>query len=766
MFARDLSPTGSLFDDSSDVPAASVDAAALPERLDSLRTPEHSPTLERFAPAWGELLQRAVQEPGLICDAYSRFHGYSLGNRFAALIQCQLRGLEPGPLNSFNGWRKLGYGVQEGQKALTLCMPLKGTLHREKTGAEEKGSKKSSSAASNNIEANHPDTEQVQYIRAFVWKPSWFVLSHTVPLNEETAPVPAPAPLAWDQAQALTALEISLVPFTHLDGNALGFARQREVSVSPLAPYPFKTLFHELAHVVLGHTTPNFRGDGNSALALSDGEELGTALIEVEAESVALLLLATLDLPGQEFCRGYIQHWMAGVNIESGSQADDQPGSRGEAQAIPEKSAQRIFGAADRILCAGVGEVRHRAPTAEEIGATTGAAHSEIDRTSIDRIDNGDLERAEISSSSLPPLLPPLPYPAAEITALTETSVPAPQASIAQAPVTPSLVNQTPVTQEGLPPPPELPSVPLNAPSEGAQAPRLARKQLGRDQGTTSSETDAWALYGHLQQLHSELHPSGNERSASFASGLRHLKGRDVNAAREVQNLVKSASRHLKMAFQMMELVLDSADHPESADRPNNPEGDGEFDPFAGMAAGEVRYGEVRYGEARYGQGHDGKVGYGKARAREILHNSSNDSSDNDSMLIDSPPAYSAASLPQDGRGEANSLTNTKSAAVTLIPDKSEPLVPALPLSPTRQAAARRTVGRSLRTELQAEKDRFSKAAKRQELPLGRSSEKAMIAAIAAYLELPLTSRRDLSSHQWARCASAIETEDLRWEKP
>jgi hypothetical protein len=181
--------------------------------------------------------------------------------------------------------------------------------------------------------------------------------------------------------------------------------------------------------------------------------------------------------------------------------------------------------------------------------------------------------------------------------------------------------------------------------------------------------------------------------------------------------------------------------------------------------------GEVRYGEAYDGQVHNGKVRYGEARDREIRHNSSNgssgnDSSGNESLLIDSPPAYCAASLPQDGQGEANSLTSTESAAITLISGDSEPSVPALPLSPTRQAAARRAVGRSLRTELQAEKARFSKAAKRQELPLGRSSEKAMLASIAAYLEIPISSRRDLSSHQWARCASAIETEDLRWEKP
>jgi hypothetical protein len=39
------------------------------------------------------------------------------------------------------------------------------------------------------------------------------------------------------------------------DGNCQGYARQRTIAVSPLAELPEKTRFHELAHVVLGHTS-------------------------------------------------------------------------------------------------------------------------------------------------------------------------------------------------------------------------------------------------------------------------------------------------------------------------------------------------------------------------------------------------------------------------------------------------------------------------------------------------------------------------------
>jgi len=56
---------------------------------------------------------------------------------------------------------------------------------------------------------------------------------------------------------------------------------------------------------------------------------------------VALLCCESLEMPGAEYSRGYIQLW-------------------GRGQAISERSAQRIFRAADQILRAG----RNAEPTA------------------------------------------------------------------------------------------------------------------------------------------------------------------------------------------------------------------------------------------------------------------------------------------------------------------------------------------------------------------------------------------------------------------
>ena len=66
-----------------------------------------------------------------------------------------------------------------------------------------------------------------------------------------------------------------------------------------------------------------------------DGELTPRNLRECEAESVALLCCAALELPGIEYSRGYIQAWW------------------GQGNPIPEKSAQRILKVADQILRAG-----------------------------------------------------------------------------------------------------------------------------------------------------------------------------------------------------------------------------------------------------------------------------------------------------------------------------------------------------------------------------------------------------------------------------
>ena len=252
------------------------------------------PTVENDQ-KWSDLLARAVSEPGLILKAYSAFHGYSIGNQLAAMIQCGMRGIEPGPIDTYPGWKSKGRQVRKGEKAILLCMPL---TRKRKT----------------------EDDEDEIYVSCFVWKPHWFVMSQT-----SGEPVAMPEIPEWSKERALSNLGIIEISFDLTDGNTQGYARGREIAISPVAALPYKTLLHELAHVELGHTLEN---------GFTDSEITPRNLREAEAEAVAMIALESLGLDGTAYCRGYIQNWLSG-------------------DVIPEKSAMKIFGAADRILKAG-----------------------------------------------------------------------------------------------------------------------------------------------------------------------------------------------------------------------------------------------------------------------------------------------------------------------------------------------------------------------------------------------------------------------------
>ena len=252
--------------------------------------------------SWAALLQEAVTKPGYIHEAYTRFHPYSVGNQMLALFQCFARGLQPGPLATLPKWKELGRHVRKGEKALTLCMPL--TCKRTKTIKGEDGTEQE---------------EQFAFTH-FTLRPLWFTLAQTEGKDYEPASLPE-----WSESIALSTLKIEREEFESMDGNAQGYARRgRKIAVSPVAALPHKTLFHEIAHALL-HCD---QGD------MSDTDQTPRTVAEVEAEAVALLCCESLGLPGAEFSRGYIQSW-------------------GQGQAISERSAQRIFHAADHILRAG-----------------------------------------------------------------------------------------------------------------------------------------------------------------------------------------------------------------------------------------------------------------------------------------------------------------------------------------------------------------------------------------------------------------------------
>ena len=244
------------------------------------------------------LLQQALNEPGALSSAYRAFHNFSMLNQSLAYLQCQRRGLEISPLASFSAWKSKGRLVKKGEKAISLFLPV--------TKSDEKV-------------MEHGNKEAVVN-RFFILKPHWFVLSQTEGPDVEWPSLPN-----WQIDTAIPALEIEQIPFASLNGNAQGYAVGRSIAVNPLAAFPLKTTFHELAHVLLGHTVSG---------QLSDDEQTPRNLQEVEAESVAYIVSSILGLPGQDSSRAYIQGWLGG-------------------ETLSDASIRKIFSCADRILKAG-----------------------------------------------------------------------------------------------------------------------------------------------------------------------------------------------------------------------------------------------------------------------------------------------------------------------------------------------------------------------------------------------------------------------------
>jgi len=90
-----------------------------------------SPAPSTFA----KLLESAVNEPGILSAAYRAFHNYSIGNQLLAWSQCVQRGIQPGPIATFQRWKELGRHVRRGEKALTLCRPVtvRAPRHRDQS---------------------------------------------------------------------------------------------------------------------------------------------------------------------------------------------------------------------------------------------------------------------------------------------------------------------------------------------------------------------------------------------------------------------------------------------------------------------------------------------------------------------------------------------------------------------------------------------------------------------------------------------------------
>ena len=228
--------------------------ARVPFRLDHSHD-SHRPS-PPSATGFAALLETAVVDPGVMSGAYRQFHSFSVGNQLLAWGQCLTRDLPPGPLATYPRWKALGRQVRKGERAISLCMPV--TMKRAPRSDDT--------------------VDEPRVFTRFVYRANWFVLAQT-----DGPDLPAVTVPTWNAEAALAALNISEVPFDVCDGNVMGFAQGRAIAISPLNPLPHKTRFHELAHVVLGHTAEGEQRDGELRLQ---------NLRECEAEAVALICCA------------------------------------------------------------------------------------------------------------------------------------------------------------------------------------------------------------------------------------------------------------------------------------------------------------------------------------------------------------------------------------------------------------------------------------------------------------------------------------------
>jgi len=249
----------------------------------------------------GKLLKEALENPGLLATCYQKFHSYSLNNRLLVAVQCHLRNLQPGPFAAYAAWQKLDRQVRKGERALFILHPMFRKETDETTGKE------------------------TQRLVGFTYKASAFVLSQTDGDDLDLA-----EKVPFDLQATLTEARINCVPFEMTDGNCQGYAKPgRQISVSPIAAHPERTLFHEIGHVLLGHV------DEKPAV---DDETRNYSTGEVEAEAFSYLVCGMLGIADDELSRsesrGYIRYWM------ENAPASDWSG----------KNVRRVFGAVDRFL--------------------------------------------------------------------------------------------------------------------------------------------------------------------------------------------------------------------------------------------------------------------------------------------------------------------------------------------------------------------------------------------------------------------------------
>ena len=243
---------------------------------------------------WGKLIAVALDTPGSVGNVYNRFYDYSFLNQMFLRMQGVTE-----PVATYRRWQSIGRQVIRGSKAHAIVRPIV-------------------------IEKKNNEGEVEDTMLRFKPVRCLFTVSQTEGDELPSANIPD-----WDLETALTTLDIARVPYELIDGNVQGYSQQREFAINPVAVEPKHTTFHEIGHIVLGHT---MRERGSSfEYAVHRGVQ------EFQAEATAYLTLKELEqlTPSMaSHSRGYIQGWLG----------DERPS---------DAAIRQVFSATDGILKAG-----------------------------------------------------------------------------------------------------------------------------------------------------------------------------------------------------------------------------------------------------------------------------------------------------------------------------------------------------------------------------------------------------------------------------
>jgi len=261
---------------------------------------------------WQEFIEQMLDPaiPARLGKTYSGFKSGSNGTGYSPMNQMWIfLQSKPGdvyPAGPYGTWKSKGRNPKTGTAKTVLKPVFAYKTETDATGKEKK------------VQIGPIDYKPIKSV---------FFYSDTYGDKELTL---EPLDDDWTLDRALEELDIKQVDYKLLDGNTQGYSSGREFALNPVAAHPWKTTFHELAHIVLGHTSD----EGVKEYASHRG------IMEFQAEAVAYIVSHELELTDWDASesRAYVRGWLGGGEVS-------------------DKHIRQVFGAVSKILNAGRSKV-------------------------------------------------------------------------------------------------------------------------------------------------------------------------------------------------------------------------------------------------------------------------------------------------------------------------------------------------------------------------------------------------------------------------